>query len=44
MNIDIKNAEKIFKEALEVLKGKMPEPAEECEFCKWVESCNCEVR
>mgnify|MGYP001585185652 FL=1 len=39
MKINIKNAEKIFKEALEVLEGEMPEPAEECSFCKWVDLC-----
>ena len=38
MKIDIKNAEKIFKEALEVLKGEMPSPSEECGFCKWANS------
>jgi len=40
MKISIKNAEKIFKNALEVLDGKMPNPAEECEYCKWVEICS----
>jgi len=39
MKISIKNAEDIFKKALEVLKGKMPNPAEECGYCKWVDSC-----
>jgi len=39
MKISIKNAENIFKKALEVLKGKMPKPAEECEYCKWVGNC-----
>jgi len=37
MKIDIKNAEKIFKDALNVLKGKIPKCAEECGFCKWIE-------
>lgn len=40
MNISIKNAEDIFKKALAVLQGEMPEPAEECGFCKWVENCD----
>jgi len=39
MKIDIKNAENIFKNALKVLKGKMSKPAEDCEYCKWVENC-----
>lgn len=38
MNISIKNAEDIFKNALKVLKGPMPE-AGECDYCKWVEMC-----
>jgi hypothetical protein len=37
MDISISNAEKLFKKAIEVLKGKMPKSAEECEYCKWVE-------
>ncbi|MBN2368021.1 PD-(D/E)XK nuclease family protein [Candidatus Woesearchaeota archaeon] len=36
MKIDVKNAESIFKKALEVLKGPIPEPSEECEYCKWI--------
>jgi len=43
MKISIKNAEGIFKKALKVLNGGMPEAAEECDYCKWVDSCNCEV-
>ena len=35
MKVDVKNAEKIFEDALRVLKGKMPKPSEECEFCEW---------
>lgn len=37
MKISIKNAERIFKEALEVPEGEMPKPAEECGYCKWAE-------
>jgi len=40
MKISIKNAERIFKEAVETLEGEMPRPSEECGFCKWVENCN----
>lgn len=35
MKIDVKNAEKIFKKAVSVLEGKMPEQSEECEYCKY---------
>lgn len=41
MEISVKNAERVFKHALEVLNGKMPSPKDHCEFCKWVESCSC---
>ena len=27
--------EKVFKKAIEILSGPMPEPSENCEFCKW---------
>ncbi len=42
MKINIKNAEKIFKKALNVLNGEMPKPAEDCEYCKWVGVCGLE--
>jgi len=35
MKISIENAENIFKNALEVLKDKIPEASEECEYCRW---------
>ena len=35
MKVNIENAENIFKKAKKVLKGKMPKPSEECEFCEW---------
>jgi hypothetical protein len=35
MKISIENAENIFKNALEVLKGKIPEASEECKYCRW---------
>ena len=44
MKISIKNAEAIFKKALDTLKGDMPKPTEECDYCKWVDKCNCEVK
>lgn len=35
MNIDVKNAEKIFDNAIKVLSGEIPEAKEECGFCKY---------
>ena len=35
MKVSIENAENIFKNALEVLKDKIPEASEECEYCRW---------
>lgn len=40
MNVDIKNAEDIWKEALELLEKEMPEPDKDCEFCNWVNKQN----
>ncbi len=37
MKISIKNAENIFKKALNILKGKIPKAEEECIYCKWRE-------
>ncbi|HOI18674.1 MAG TPA: PD-(D/E)XK nuclease family protein [Candidatus Woesearchaeota archaeon] len=34
MKINIKNAESIFKKALKTLKREMPEPADDCDYCK----------
>jgi len=39
MNISVENAEKIFTNALKVLKGNMPAPAEGCEYCNWISVC-----
>ena len=38
MKIDVRNAEKILKNALNLLKGEMPEPKDSCNYCKWAES------
>ena len=35
MKISIKNAEKIFNDALGVLKGDIPRNAEDCKYCQW---------
>jgi len=39
MEISIKNAKRIFKEAVKTLEGDMPKPSDECQFCKWVDNC-----
>lgn len=39
MPVNIKNAESIFKEAVNILKNPMPKPGEKCGFCKWVDHC-----
>ena len=37
MEISVKNAENIFKKALEVLKGEIPKVHEDCKYCGWIE-------
>ena len=37
MQISIKKAEKLWKDALKCLEGEIPESSEDCEFCKWLE-------
>ena len=44
VKVNIKNAESIFKKALQVLEAEIPAPSEECGFCKWVDTCNCEIK
>ena len=44
MKISIKNAESIFKKALDTLKGDMPKPDEDCGYCTWIDKCNCEIK
>ena len=39
MEISVKNAERIFKEALETLSGEIPNSSEECSFCRWSIAC-----
>ena len=36
MDVSIKNAEKVFKDALAVLKRELPKSSEECGFCRWL--------
>ncbi len=38
IKVEIKNAEKIFKNVVEVLESDIPAPSDECGFCKWTES------
>jgi len=35
VEISVENGEKIFMEAIGILKGEMPESNEDCEFCNW---------
>lgn len=35
LDVNIKAAEDLFKRAIEVLKGDMPEPSKDCGFCNW---------
>ncbi|MFC1786806.1 PD-(D/E)XK nuclease family protein [Halobacteriota archaeon] len=44
ISVNIKNAEKIFKRAVDVLEGEMPEPSDGCGFCKWICECNVIVK
>jgi len=37
---DAERGEKVFKRAIEILKGPMPKPSENCGFCKWIEKLN----
>lgn len=39
IKVDIKNAESIFKNAVQVLDGEMPASSEDCGFCGWVNDC-----
>ena len=36
MKISVKNAEDIFRKALDVLSGDVPEASEGCEYCGWL--------
>ena len=40
MKVDVKNAEKLFKQALILLKGKCPEISENCDWCKLITADN----
>lgn len=42
IDVSIKNAERIFNEAVKVLEEDMPEASDNCQFCRWVK-CNCTI-
>jgi hypothetical protein len=35
MKTSVKDAEKVFNEALALLEGDLPEPSDDCEYCRW---------
>ncbi|MBT5023084.1 hypothetical protein HOK51_08160 [Candidatus Woesearchaeota archaeon] len=37
MDVNVKSADKLFRKARKVLRGEMPESAEDCGFCEWAE-------
>lgn len=39
IKVNIKNAQRIFTEAVEGLEGKIPASSSECGFCTWCEEC-----
>jgi len=43
IKVNIDNAKKIFKKAVDVLEGELPAPSDECEYCKWFDKCNCDL-
>jgi len=44
IKVNIDNAKKIFKKAVDVLEGELPAPSDECDYCKWVDKCSCDFR
>jgi predicted RecB family nuclease len=36
LKVDVDNAEKILRKALDVLSGDMPEASKECRYCQWL--------
>ncbi len=36
--VDVENAEKTFRDALQLLEGKKPRASKECKFCEWKKS------
>ena len=40
VKVSVSDADKLFRKALKVLYGEIPEAGEECGFCEWVTRCN----
>jgi hypothetical protein len=40
IKVNIDNAKKIFKKAVDVLEEELPKASEECEYCKWADKLN----
>ncbi|HLD06647.1 MAG TPA: PD-(D/E)XK nuclease family protein [Candidatus Nanoarchaeia archaeon] len=40
MQVSIANAERIFREALSVLEGPLPQQSAACGFCRWADACS----
>jgi hypothetical protein len=40
LDVNVDNAERIFRKALDVLNGDMPEADKECEYCQWAAERN----
>ena len=38
MKTSAEDGEKVLLKAIKIIKGKMPKPSGECEFCKWIEN------
>ena len=38
MEVDVEHAEGLYKRAVDIIKGKMPEAGKDCTFCKWREN------
>ena len=38
ITINVQKAEKLFKDAIDCLEGKMPDSSEECKYCSYVEN------
>lgn len=36
IKVNIKNAEQIFKKAVDLLEGDLPKASDECHFCEWI--------
>jgi len=39
IKVNIKNAEKIFNQAIKILESSIPKMTEKCSFCRWSKEC-----